>query len=239
MVISINGSYDSLLWFLRSCESICRLMKSLFTFKAKVFITLSLFLFNIASASANNFVLEHDGLLDPRAIGKINELGTELKSKTGINAYVTLKGTYPTIQSEDMKEKLESIKLYEKNVIQTLQKPYALLSMSFEDSHINLQASADVEALYDKDDILDIYIIPLLASKDKNGELEKISAAMLNGYGELCDEIAESKGVTLESSMGSGGTTFSAIWKVFMYTLVLVGILLYTYIVMKEKKKGN
>ncbi len=214
-------------------------MKSLFTFKAKVFIALSLFLFNIASASANNFVLEHDGLLDPRAIGKINEMGMELKSKTGINAYVNLKGTYPTIQSDNMKEKLESIKLYEKNVIQTLQKPYVLLSMSFDDSHINLQSTSELESAYDKNEILDVYVIPLLASKDKNGELAKVSAAILNGYGELCDEIAESKGITLESSMGSGGTTFSAIWKVFMYTLVLVGILLYTYIVMKEKKKGN
>lgn len=213
-------------------------MKSLFTFKAKVFFALSLFLFNIASASANNFVLEHDGLLDPRAIGKINEMGSELKSKTGINAYVTLKGTYPTIKSDDMKQKLESIKLYEKNVMGTLQKPYVLLSMSFDDSHLNLQAmNTEIEKLYDKDNILDVYIIPLLASKDKNGELAKVSAAILNGYGELCDEIAESKGITLESSMGSGGTTFSAIWKVFMYTLVLVGILLYTYIVMKEKKK--
>jgi len=66
-------------------------MKSLSTFKAKVFIALSLFLLNTISALASNFVLEHDGLLDPRAIGKINEMGTELKSKTGINAYVILK----------------------------------------------------------------------------------------------------------------------------------------------------
>lgn len=239
MVISINGSYDSILWVFRSSKSVCRLMKSLSTFKAKVFIALSLFLLNTISALASNFVLEHDGLLDPRAIGKINEMGTELKSKTGINAYVILKGTYPTIQSEAMKDKLVSIKSYENSIVQTLDKPYVLLSMSFDDSHLNLQSTQGIEALYDKDDILDVYIIPLLASKDKNGELAKVSAAMLNGYGELCDQIAESKGLTLDSSMGSGGTTFSAIWKVFMYTLVLVGILLYTYIVLKEKKKGN
>ncbi|MEA1914368.1 MAG: hypothetical protein U9N30_03535 [Campylobacterota bacterium] len=206
--------------------------------RAKVLLVLSLFLFTAVYAKTDTFVLENDNLIDPRAIEKINAMGDEFTTKTGIGVFVIVKEQYPTIKSDDMKEKLASIKLYENTVIKTLKKPYVLLSMSFEDTHINLQASPDIASMVDKDDILDTYIIPVLASRDKNDMLSKVSAAVLNGYGQICDSIAEQKGITLETSIGSGGTTFSAIWKVFMYSLVFIGILLYTFVILREKRRG-
>jgi hypothetical protein len=205
---------------------------------AKVQFVLSLFLFIGINLQAASFVLENDNLIDPRAVEKIDAMGNELQQKTGINVYVIAKQQYPTIKSDDMKKKIESIKLYEKSVIKRLNAPYILLTTSFADTHINLIKSDDIKNIVDKDDILDTYVIPLLASQDKNDMRAKVSAALLNGYGEICDEIAEQQNIKLETSMGSGGTTFSAIWKVFMYTLVVFGILAYTYIIMREKKKG-
>ncbi len=205
---------------------------------AKVQFVLSLFLFITVNAQAVNFVLENDDLIDPRAVEKINAMGSELQQKTNINVYVIAKQQYPTIKSNDMKEKIASIKLYEKSVVDTLKAPYVLLSTSFTDTHINLIKSKDIKDMVNKDNILDRYVIPLLASQDKNDMRAKVSAALLNGYGQICDVIAEKNNIKLETSMGSGGTTFSAIWKVFMYTLVLFGILAYTYIVMREKKRG-
>jgi len=205
---------------------------------AKVLYVLSLFLFINVNLQATNFVLENDDLIDPRAVEKINAMGNELQQKTNINVYVIAKQQYPTIKSNDMKEKIASIKLYEKTVVDTLKPPYVLLTTSFTDTHINLLKSNDIKDIVDKDDILDTYVIPLLASQDKNDMRAKVSAALLNGYGQICDEIAQKKGIKLETSMGSGGTTFSAIWKVFMYTLVVFGILAYTYIIMREKKRG-
>ena len=64
----------------------------------------------------------------------------------------------------------------------------------------------------------------------------KVSAAALNGYAEISEEIALSKGVTLTSSIGSEGKTASTIWKVFMYTMVLSGIILYFLVILREKK---
>ena len=87
-----------------------------------------------------------------------------------------------------------------------------------------------------KDDILDGYVVPLLASKDKNTLFAKVSAATLNGYAAVADTIAESKNVKLESSIGNAGKISSTIWRVVMYTMIVVGLLAYTYAVLRKRK---
>jgi len=96
--------------------------------------------------------------------------------------------------------------------------------------------SDDLASVVDKDSVLDEYVIPLLAAKDKNLLSSKVSAASLNGYAQIADVIAEHKQISLLSSIGSEGKTASTIWKVFMYTLVVAGIILYFIIIMREKK---
>jgi hypothetical protein len=76
--------------------------------------------------------------------------------------------------------------------------------MSLEQTHLNLFTSQEFETIINKDEILNDYIIPLLASKDKNKLFAKVSAALLNGYAQIGDEIAKSQNITLESSIGSG-----------------------------------
>jgi hypothetical protein len=60
---------------------------------------------------------------------------------------------------------------------------------------------------------------------------------LLNGYAQIGDEIAASQNIKLESSIGSGGKTFGTIWKVFMYFIVVTGLVAYTIAVLKSKKK--
>ena len=50
------------------------------------------------------------------------------------------------------------------------------------------------------------------------------------------DSIAKSKNIKLDSSIGSEGKVASTIWKMFMYTLVLGGIILYAIILLRERK---
>jgi hypothetical protein len=108
--------------------------------------------------------------------------------------------------------------------------------MAVEDIHVNLLMSKDLEKIIDKDDILNGYVIPLLASKDKNTLFAKVSAATLNGYAAIADTIAESKDIKLVSSIGNAGKISSTIWRVLMYTLVVFGLLAYTYAVMRKRK---
>lgn len=212
-------------------------LKNLSILKVGVFLTLLLFFIPTIQASTTPYILSHDELIDPRAIVKINEIGTEVETKTGVKIYLFVKENYEIDDSLTMKEKFEKIKIYENQLLHNLNTPYVLITMSLDQTHLNLFTSPELNSIINKDEILNDYIIPLLASKDKNKLFSKVSAALLNGYAQIGDEIAASKNIKLESSIGSGGKTFGTIWKVFMYFIVVTGLVAYTIAVLKSKKK--
>ena len=188
--------------------------------------------------AANDFTLDSGSLIDKRTVIKINEIGNELKNKTRISIYVHVKNNFGMKTNITTKEKIAFIKEYEQRLVQNLEKPYVVLTFSLDQTHVNLLRSKDLLKALDKDDILDSYVIPLLASKDKNSTLAKVSAAVLNGYDEIAAQIVSFKGIEkLDSALGDSGRTFSAIWRVLMYSLVLFGIIAYTIIVLRSKKK--
>ncbi|WP_419770684.1 MAG: hypothetical protein ACNI3C_02545 [Candidatus Marinarcus sp.] len=212
-------------------------MRTLQNFKVEVFFTLLLFLTTHIYASTNKYILSHDDLIDPRAIEKILEIGTEVETKTGVKIYLYVKDDYGIDRTVSAKEKFEQIKSVEENIIKELKTPYALLTMSLEQTHVNLIVSNELKKVIDKDEILNDYVIPLLASKDKNLLLSKVSAAALNGYAQIADDIASSQNITLESSIGNSGKTIGTIWRVFIYFIVIVGLILYTVAVLRSKKR--
>lgn len=203
------------------------------SFKVAVF---SLLLFLSSNLYASKFVLSDDGLIDPRTITKVEEIGNEVQSKLGVNIYVYAKQSLGLDKNISTEEKIKYIKNFESQITPNLIKPYVLLTMSIEDTHVNLIESSNLKEIVDKNEILNDYVVPLLASKDKNSTFSKASAAILNGYAAVADIIAESKGIELESSIGSSGKVAGTIWKVFMYSIVVVGILLYTFITLRRKK---
>lgn len=195
-----------------------------------------LFITVIAQANQNPYILTHDGLIDIRAQDKILEIGNETKSKLKVNLYVDIKennGINPK-EKRDIRKTL--MKQKEQEMVKNLQKPYAVLTISIDQLYTNILMSDDLKDIIDRDDILDNYVIPLLASKDKNSLFAKTSAAVLNGYAQMGDSIAKSKGIKLDSSIGSEGKTAGTIWKVFMYTIVVAGLFLYVLIILREKK---
>ena len=202
----------------------------------KVGVILSLLLFLYSNLSAAQFILNDDKLIDDRAKEKINQIGDEVKSKLGVNVYVYVKSTLGLDENIKTKDKLEVIKNHENQLLTTLEKPYVLLSVFVEETHVNLLFSDELKDVLNKDDILDGYVVPLLASKDKNTLFAKVSAATLNGYAAVADTIAESKNVKLESSIGNAGKISSTIWRVVMYTMIVVGLLAYTYAVLRKRK---
>ncbi len=210
-------------------------MKSITNFKIGVIFSLLFFLSQ--NILAKDFVLSDDGLIDPRAQEKINTMGLEAKTKLGVNIYVYVKNTYGLGGQIKGKDKIIYLKNHESQILQALKKPYVLMTMSIEEQHVNLLVSETLKEIIDKNDILDGYVVPLLASKDKNTLYSKVSAATLNGYAAIADTIADSKNIELESSIGSQGKIASTIWRVLMYTLVVVGLLSYTFIVLREKRK--
>jgi len=206
--------------------------------KLKIFLLLLI----LGSAFANEtdkYIISHGGILDSRAELKINEIGNEVKSKLNVNIYVDIKGDNGIDTKLPRDVRVKMMKKIEQNTVKNLKAPYAVLSLSMDQMYASILMSDDLKDIINKDDILGGYVIPLLASKDKNTLMAKASAATLNGFAQIADSIAESKNIKLNSSIGHEGKTTGTIWKVFMYTLVITGVLLYIVIIMREKKYKN
>ncbi len=195
-----------------------------------VFLTISL------NAQKMDFVLNTSGLLDPRAYAKIDQIGNEVKQKLGVNIYLDIKGNNGIDLDLPIRERIKLMKVKEKELVKNLKKPYVILTVALDQQYSNILYSKDMAKIIDRDDILDGYVIPLLAAQDKNTLKSKVSAAVFNGYAQIGDSIAQSKNLKLVSSIGSEGKTAGTIWKVFVYTLVLIGIISYFVIIMREKK---
>ena len=202
----------------------------------KVGVIVSLLLFLYTNSFAQNYIITDDGLIDNRAKEKILQIGNELKSKLGVNIYLYVKGTLGIEPNTPTKDKIQFIKSYEENILKNLENPYVILTVSLEETHVNLYFSDSLKNIIDKNDILNGYVVPLLASKDKNTLPSKISAASLNGYSAIADALANSKNIVLESNIGNEGKVSSTIWRVFVYFLVISGLLAYTYAVLKKRK---
>lgn len=200
---------------------------------------LFLMLLSTVTLVANPYILTHDGLIDQRAQDKILEIGTEVKLKLGVNIYVDIKENNGLNMSLSREKRIILMKNIEKNMVKNLKTPYAVLTISVDQMYANILMSDELKEIIDRDDILDGYVIPLLASKDKNTLFAKTSAALLNGFAQIADSIANAKNIKLESSIGNEGKVAGTIWKMLMYTLVLTGIILYIVIIMREKKYKN
>jgi hypothetical protein len=185
----------------------------------------------------SRFILEGKELIDPRTIQKIDEMGQELFEKTGVNVYIYTKKSYLSKEVKDMKEKVTLIKEYEDKILTKVENPYVLISMAIDDTHLNLYRSKELESIVDKERILSRSIIPIIASKDKNSMDTKVSVALLNGYGEIADTVAmKLKRIKLDSSIESGASGFKDFWRLFMYLLVIGGLLVYFYATFKGRR---
>lgn len=202
----------------------------------KVGVIFSLLLFFCQNLCAQNYIINDDNLIDSRAKEKINQIGDEAKLKLGVNIYIYTKSTLGLDENIKTKDKIEVIKNFENEILTKLEKPYVLLTIAVEETHVNLLVSEDLKNSIDKNDILDGYVVPLLASKDKNTLFAKVSAATLNGYAAIADTLAESKNIKLDSSIGNSGKVSSTIWRVVMYTLIVLGLFAYTYAILKKRK---
>jgi len=71
-------------------------------------------------------------------------------------------------------------------------------------------------------------IIPLLAGKAKKGEVVgKYSGSMFNGYADIAEQIAASKGVVLENAVGNANQISILVLKIIFYGIIVFAIIMY------------
>ena len=186
------------------------------------FILIFIFLLSQSLALGANFVINNDEILSQKVSVKLNEIGSELYAKSGINLVV---GVYKDGELEALFKE------------QNLSSPYAFLLLIKDKKKVEIFADANTSKLFNKEQILSVNpesgtIIPILVSK--NGK-DVYNAAILNGYADIAEQIASSLNFQLESSVGNSNKTTLNFLRFFIYGLVAFFIIVVFY---KKVKNG-
>ncbi len=173
--------------------------------------------------SSENFILLNEGILPKKTVDKINEIGNELLQKTGVHTYVAV------VQQMDTKKIVD----FEKNLSSTLPKPYVLLTLAIKNHKVDIISSPDVSKRFDKEEILSPLpwkgtIIPILTSHSKNPQAA-IEAAILNGYAQIAEEIAQSYGKKLKSGLGNTNRNIYYWLRILFYSILALIFLNFIY----------
>ncbi len=196
--------------------------------KAQEIFLLCLFSLVPTFLNANEFVI-HDGILDNRAAAKIEEMGQELYKKSGVKVFLTAK---KSAEGED-------IVVYEKRLSDTFSSPHVLLTLFLEEKKVDIYASLGLEKEFDKESMLSPLpwrgtIIPLLTEKKK---VLDVTPALLNGYADIVDQIADYRKIKLESSIGSANKNTLGIVKILVYGFVAILVIL--MLLRRRKERAN
>lgn len=166
------------------------------------------------------FIVVDEVVQIPSFNEQVEPMGQELSTKSGVNVYMSLTKAL---------ENNQSIIEYQQALIKELEEPAVLLSFVEQDKQIQIYAAdKSLYELFDKEQIMDPLaiwpffngaIIPILGAKSTGvPEHEKYAVAMFNGYAEICEQIAASKDVTLDTAIGN---TNKNIYK-FLISLVFI-----------------
>jgi hypothetical protein len=219
-------------------------------------IALWLFLTIQTSLSAK-YLYKDEVVFNQSFQNQVEILGAELYEKTGISLKLLMLKELP---------KDKNIVSYEKELINTFNEPTILLTFAEMDSQVDILASdTSLYKHFDKKQILSPIaspvqafvlalinmdfsdmtsggtILPLLAQKaKKNQVVGKYSGSMFNGYADIAEQIAESKGVVLENAVGSANQTSILIVKVIFYGFIIYGLILYAKrkLFLRRQKNG-
>lgn len=182
-----------------------------------------------------------ENILKSEASKKIEEMGNELASKTGINAYLI--ATY-----DKFPEKFNFV-AYSKEFESNMSKPYVLFifapyavitKASGQKGRVGFVASSgEVKKLYDYDEVRDA-AVDVVAVKDKNSDEDKHNIGVVQGFSVLADNIAASKGVALTTTIPNETGFIIYILKIFVYigTLFVFWIFLFRPMI-KRIKNGR
>ncbi len=170
-----------------------------------------------------NFVLVNDGIMPSKEVEKLEEMGRELYKKSGVAVFVAAVSELNSTKPVNL---LESIKGGYRDFI--------LLYLSIKPKSVNIFASKNAKNLIDIDQILSPLpwrgtIKPLMSPSISKKDSVKYEAAIFNGYADIVDQVAKSKGVELESSIGSGTKESFRFIRLVFYGILLFFLMQYLY----------
>ncbi len=159
-----------------------------------------------------------DDILKIEASQRINQIGDELLSKTGINGYVIATNEHFPVGFNLVE--------YSKKYEAQMSKPYVLFIFApqariIEDTDIKgrvglIPSSDKVRSLYDYNSVRDA-AVDVVSSKDSNSDEDKHNIGVIQAFSELAEGIAESKGIELTKTIPNETRHMVWVLKIIVY----------------------
>ena len=208
----------------------------------------ALTLLTLFSSSLHAEFLYKDEVVNNSIFTKqIETIGAELKAKTGVSLYLVMVRDLEDNQSISDYEKRIYAQADDSAVILTfveLQKQVDILARpaslykDFNKAKILSPNATFVGAIVSSimfarsiDEAKELLsntggtILPILGERAKGDDIvKKYSVGMFNGYSDLADQIAASRGKTLSSSAGNANQTFIDIIRLIFYGTLLIAL---------------
>ncbi|HEX5710436.1 MAG TPA: 3-dehydroquinate dehydratase [Sulfuricurvum sp.] len=198
------------------------------------------------------FLYKDEVVKNPNFTKQIETIGAELKAKTGVSLYLVMVRDLEENQSISDFEKCISAETNGSAVIMTfvelkkevdiLARPTSLYK-DFNKAQILSPNATFIGAVVSTvmfarsyDEAKELLsnsggtILPILAERAKGNDIvKKYSVGMFNGYADVAEQIAASRGKTLSTSAGTGSQTFIDILRVIFYGIILYAVSRYMW----------
>ncbi len=170
------------------------------------------------SAKAQFYII--DSVINiPPFTQQIETIGKEVKEKTRWHLYLV---TVDDIGKQSLIE-------YQKELSKRLEKPFITLALAIKQQKVSIYGSEGYRNVIDYEGILFDDIYPILGAKIKTDPRQKYLSAMLNGYSEIAEELADHYNVELKSAVGNTNKVTINILRVLFYGTIIAALGVYFY----------
>ena len=181
-------------------------------------VTIFLFLIFKSNLSAN-FILKDELEIHQEFHNQVEIIGKELFEKSGISTYILILKTTNGVSLSEIG----------KNELAKLPKKSVLFTFTEFERKVDIVASQEMLALFDKEQILSPLpwsgtVLPILGEKIKQDPRHKYSVALFNGYADITEQIANSLNIKLESSVGNANKYVLNTIRAIFYGIIIFAL---------------
>ncbi len=186
--------------------------------KSKAVFIAALLLLTVSSADAK--FVHNENIINEKTVLKLEEIADELDKKTGVHLHLY------AVQSING----EKISQYSKKLAKQFKEPYIILIFSKKEKKVDIISSKEESKKFDKEEVLSPYsgtIIPILVTKTKSSIKvdDKESAALLNGYADIAEQVAKYHNIELKSGIGSTNRDIINYLRFVFYGIILISLI--------------
>lgn len=191
----------------------------------KILLILSGILCFFSPLSASNFVFNNDKILASKSVDFIEQVSSELFSKTGVSLYVYMANSTNKSYSD-----------FKNELISKLHSPYVAIVLLKDNKKIDIITSNN--NLLDKKKVYWEYMVPLIPQKDDELTREALSAVVFNGYVESVDLIADKFNVTIYHNIPKDEKGAKLVSQIILYIMLfsMIGLFVIVYFFKKGRK---